>query len=289
MNIRLRNPIDWSEEYSIEDIKNKLSQLIESNLYIYPKKPISKIKYAAIIEPNQSEFKGGKTPIFFKDIEEAFNEVTVLIGTCKKEGRTIINFRIYDVLWYEGEDLTKTSFINRISYIDKAVSKINNSLVKGAEYLEITENFYNTMSKFFSLGGENMIIFNKYEPYQISEYAMKIIDKRLLSTYEGKVIDYIESEKNKVPNKLDTWKYWINRRTGEKLLGEYFKDYIYDNLILEPISEDYYYNRPNGVIIELFDGRKVKLSNKKLKKGDIIKIGCVDFNNIIYQPYLMED
>ena len=104
---------------------------------------------------------------FWESIVNAFKDTTVILGEVFLPGKIDrdigsilrclddkalarqktekLRWRIFDVLCYEGEDLMNTGFEKRISYIPTVVQKINDPLVEGVNYYEMTDTFFEEM------------------------------------------------------------------------------------------------------------------------------------------------
>ena len=55
---------------------------------------------------------------------------------------------------------------------------------------------------------------------------------------------------------IETWKYWENIRTGEKLEGEHYKSYA-AGAPIEPVTKPYFYDWVSSLEIGLVKGDKV--------------------------------
>ena len=61
-------------------------------------------------------------------------------------------------------------------------------------------------------------------------------------TYEGK--------------EIETWKYWENVRTGDKMEGEFYKEYT-EGMAIEPVTKPYFHGWVSSLEIGLVKGNKV--------------------------------
>ena len=196
--------------------------------------------------------------MFIDNILHAFSDTTVLIGevylpggTSKEVGTILrclddkalarqknspVKYYIFDILMYEGKDLTTTPMIDRITYLKLAAEKINSDLVSYAKYYEANENtFFNHLSKVFQKNGEGVVLYKKTMlPCEGRTSAWETVKiKRELEVDVDCFIYGIEpAEKNYTGKELSTWQYWMDDKTGEKFLGSYYLKYCDGGMII---------------------------------------------------------
>ena len=175
-----------------------------------------------------------------------------------------LSFRIFDVLVYEGINLMNTPISERISFIEKAVKQINNPLVRGLKFFEMDETFFDKLGRIFSDGGEGVMCYRKdaiyvpgkrgpkaWDSVKIKQEIAQDVDCFIYGT-EPAVRDYTGKE-------IETWKFWQNLKTDEKLFGEYFSEYRLGASNLEPISKGHYYGWPGAIYCAVWDENNVPL------------------------------
>lgn len=168
-----------------------------------------------------------------------------------------LEWRIFDVLAYDGVELINEPIEKRITYIPKVVSRINNSLVKGIEYHEMDSNFFDEINAIFAKGGEGAICFKKT--------AIYVPGKRGPSAWESvKVKQEIENEidciitgtepaiKNYTGKDVEHWELWQNSRTRELVRGLYYGEYALGGPY-EPVSKGYFYKLPGAIWVSVYD------------------------------------
>lgn len=216
--------------------------------------------------------------MFIDEIRTAFSDTTVLIGevylpngTSKEVGtvlrcldnkalarqtETPVRYYIFDILMYEGLDLTNTPIIDRIKYLKLASEKISSTLVSYAKYYEANEEtFYKHLDKIYQKNGEGVVLYKKTmlpcEGRTSSWETVKV--KRELEFDADCFIYGIEpSKKDYTGKELPTWQYWMNDKTGEKLQGSYYNEF-YNGGMLVPITKSYYNNWPGSVLCAVYD------------------------------------
>lgn len=176
-----------------------------------------------------------------------------------------LEWRIFDVLAIDGVDMFNTPVEERVSYIPKVVKRINNPLVKGIDYHEMDNNFFDDLAEIFADGGEGCVCYKKdaiYIPGKRGPHAWDSlkVKQEVSSDIDCFILAAVPCEKNYNGGDIGNWQFWENTRTGEKLTGDYFGDYQAGVPVI-PISKNYYYNWPASITVGVYDG-----------KGDIIEL-----------------
>ena len=277
-----------------ETRKTRLEMMAESGDYLYGEKYDGNWSRAVITpERNVLQTRGisvktktyGEVQdkvLFWNNVVEAFPDTTtVILGEIYRDGdidRDIgsvlrclrdkaitrqknnpLHWRIFDVLCYEGQDLMNTPFEERIKYIPVVVKKINSPLVQGVEYKPMTPKFFEEIEDIFSKGGEGAVCYKRtalYEPGKRGPHSWDSVKvKQEISNDIDCFITGVEAPTQSYNGKeLEKWTYWIDIRTGEKKLGEYFGEYqIGKNL--QPITKNYYYGWPGAIYVGVYDNQ----------------------------------
>lgn len=199
--------------------------------------------------------------------EKYYNDISRIYKFSAKDKRDIegnkfknqkLAFKIFDVLVYEGENLMNSPITTRLQYIEKIVKKANHPLIGGVRYFEMDESFYDKLSSIFSEGGEGVVCYKKnsvYIPGKRGPHSWDTVKvKRELSAEIDCFITGIEpAVKNYTGTHLDTWMFWYNEKTGEKLYGDYYLSYVKGETCLIPISKGFYYGWPGAVHCGVYD------------------------------------
>lgn len=226
---------------------------------------------------------------FWNSIVNAFNDTTVVLGEIYMDGcidRQIgsvlrclsdkalarqkdkkLQWYIFDVLCYEGQDLMNCPVEERIKYIPACVEKINNPLVKGAQYYELDDTFFEKLENIFSQGGEGAVIYSKqaiYIPGKRGPHAWDSLKckQELSTTVDCVITKLIPCERNYEGKDISHWQYWQNTRTGAKVIGDYYGSYQLGEPY-EPISKNYYYDYCGAIEVSVYDreGNLIPVSN----------------------------
>lgn len=278
--------------------REKLAALVESGKYLYSQKvdgDLGRFVWAGEDSILQSRTVSKKTGtygdltgkvLFTENLAEAFDDTTVLLGeiyapggTAKEAGIILrclgpkalerqkenpLRYYIFDILMFNGLDLTQTPMVERIKYLKEACEKINSPLVSYAKYYRATEDtFYDRLENIFSGGGEGVVLYKESMlPCEGRTSAWETVKiKRELETEADCFITGIEPPKQDYMGKeLVSWQYWENLKTLEKLEGNHYPEF-YNGNILRPITKSYFYGWPGSVICSVFmnDGSELPL------------------------------
>ena len=170
-----------------------------------------------------------------------------------------LEWRIFDVLVIDGTDMFNTPVEERVKHIPEVVKRINNPLVKGIEYHEMDDNFFDDLAEIFADGGEGCVCYKKdaiYIPGKRGPHAWDSlkVKQEVSSDIDCFILAAVPCEKNYNGGDIGNWQYWENTRTGEKLVGGYFGDYQ-SGVPLIPISKNYYYNWPASITVGVYDNK----------------------------------
>lgn len=280
---------------SPETKKNHLEQMITSGNYIWSRKYDGNWSRAVITpERNALQTRGisKKTGtygeiqnkvFFWEDVIRAFDNDTVILGEIylpggidKDVGSILrcldpkaqarqkdkkLEWRIFDILCLDGLDLMSTPVEQRIKYIPEVVRRINNSLVSGISYHEMDENFFDDLNDIFADGGEGVVCYKRSSTYIPGRRGPSAWDtckvKQEISADIDCFITGIEPAIRDYTGKdIYSWNFWEDERTGEKITGELYSDYLKGRAI-RPISKGYYYNWPGAIYTSVYDDDKI--------------------------------
>lgn len=169
-----------------------------------------------------------------------------------------LKWRIFDVWFYEGEDLMETPWIERQKYVKMAAERINHPLVSYVPYYPMDDTFYDKLADIFASDGEGVVVYrNDGKPEPGKRTAHKTLK---VKTEVEHLLDVVFTglepcKKNYEGKELANWRYWINTRTNEKIVGSYFGEYQTGGSYA-PITRNFYYNWPGAVYCGVYDAHK---------------------------------
>lgn len=167
-----------------------------------------------------------------------------------------LEWRIFDVLVLDNNDMINSPIEERVKHIPEVVKRINNPLVQGVEYHEMTENFFDEISEIFARNGEGAVCYKKgtcYTPDKRSSAWTTVKVKQEIANDIDCLITGIEPPTRTYTGKeISSWPYWRNTRTGELVSGQYFGEYQLGNNY-EPVTKNFFYNLPGAIYTSIYD------------------------------------
>lgn len=216
---------------------------------------LDKLEWVPQLHPFFNQLPNGTCllgEIYFPN-NEGSNHVTTIMGCLKdkaiarQNSGEKLHYYVFDVLAWNGVSLYKNSIDERVSFIPTLPTADYVDLAVYYSGAELWENLQSILAN----NGEGVVITKRdtcYQPgkrparqtFKVKKELQENIDVVILGAnaptriYAG---DYIES-----------WKYWENTYTGEKLEGDHYKDYS-DGLPIEPITKAYFNGWAGSLII----------------------------------------
>ena len=288
-----------SASMSATEKRMRLEQMAASGSYLFSRKYDGNWSRAVIDESPVLQTRGisKKTNtygeiqdkvFFWDDIVKAFhNGTTVILGevylpggidkdcgailrclsqkALDRQKEKKLEWRIFDVLALDGEELINVPCEERVKHISEVVKRINNPLVKGIEYHEMDETFFDQLNDIFAAGGEGVVCYKKssiYAPGKRGPSAWETVKVKqeieneidcFITGVEPAVINYTGKE-------IETWQLWEDERTGEKISGPLYSEYRQGRTI-RPVSKGYFFNLPGAIYTSVYN-----------KNGEIIPL-----------------
>ena len=169
-----------------------------------------------------------------------------------------LKWRIFDIWFYDGEDLMDTPWIERQKYVKMAAERINHPLVSYVPYYPMDDNFYDNLAEIFETGGEGVVCYRedgKPEPGKRTAHKTLKVKTEVENLIDCFIIGTEPAVKDYTGKELANWQFWEDSRTGEKLIGEYFGEYQTGRAI-RPISKGYFYNWPGAIYVGVYNNDK---------------------------------
>ena len=216
--------------------------------------------------------------IYFPDNEGSSNVTTIMGCLAPKaiERQTKgpkLHYYIFDVWAYAGRSRMNTKMEERVVLLDDMYNDwaddANNERHSAIGYIDFAsywsgKELWEVLQKTLAAGGEGIVMTKRDTiPSPGKRTARKTlkVKKELQEN-----IDCFFTGRGPAPTRLysgkeiETWKYWQNMRTGEKIEGEMFKDYQ-AGVALEPITKPYFHGWAGSLEIGV------------LKDGEVYPIG----------------
>lgn len=193
--------------------------------------------------------------------------ITTILGCLKEkaikrqeEGEKL-HFYIFDCLAYNGTSYLTKPARDRFDKVESLNS--SNSYVSFAQYVNGEELWYK-LQAYLAEGKEGMVITidtGIYQPGKRPSKETMKIKKELADTIDCFFTGRATAPKKEYNGKeIETWKYWINQRTDERLpvdeTANYFKRY-HEGAMIEPVTKSFYYGYAGSLEIAVMNGNMV--------------------------------
>lgn len=200
--------------------------------------------------------------IYFPD-NEGSNHVTTIMGCLADKARTRqekgskLHYYVFDVLAWSGASLYKQPIIQRIKMLDKCKAI-------GVDYVEVAQYYrgqqlWDQLQEILADGGEGIVITKvkaDYQPGKRTAHLTMKVKKELQETIDVVIMGANPPTRFYKGSEILTWQYWEDTRTGEKLKGDFYKDYS-DGLTLEPVTKAYWNGWAGSLVIGIRKDDKI--------------------------------
>ena len=213
--------------------------------------------------------------------------ITSLMGCLKEkaiarqEKGEKLHFYVFDCLAFADKSLLNWPAKKRFN-IASGLVNINN--IDKSEYVSFAEyksgkELWSMLQEILARDDEGVVITHKdgvYEPGKRPSKTTLKIKKELKQT-----IDCFFTGRGSAPTKeytgkeIETWQLWENTRTGEKLNGEYFREW-HEGAPLMPVTKGYYHGWYGSLEIGVFrhkTGSKCQINGVVYEDTEVFPIG----------------
>lgn len=196
--------------------------------------------------------------IYFPDWEGSHNVTTIMGCLTDKaiqrqndpSGRGKLYYYIFDIWAYGGKSLLKSPFNQRVALLKEieSLKREQGKTDKSFMYVKFAQYFsgkvlWETLQTTLANGGEGVVITKSNSiPAPGKRTARKTlkIKKEIAETIDVFVMGANPPTKEYSGKYLEEWKYWYNEKTGEKLEGAYFSQYITQGIII-PVTKNFFF------------------------------------------------
>ena len=211
--------------------------------------------------------------------------VTTIMGCLKEKAidrqnkGEKLHFYVFDVLAIGGQSVMAMPAAHRFSLIETVhLSICDSNYVSFATYYTGKE-LWAMLQEILARGDEGIVITHKngaYEPGKRPSKTTLKIKKELKQT-----IDCFFTGMGSAPTKeytgkeIETWTYWENLRTGEKINGECFREYMNGATII-PVTKSYFHGWCGSLEIGVLRhkaGSRSKINGIIYEDTDVFPIG----------------
>ena len=204
--------------------------------------------------------------IYFPQNEGSSN-VTTIMGCLapkaieRQEKGPKLHYYIFDVWAWSGNSFMKHTIEGRIGLLESLTSTCK--FVEFARY-ESGERLWNLLQRTLEVGGEGIVM---TKMGTVPSPGKRTARKTLKVKKEiSENIDCFFTGRGTAPTRLytgkeiESWKYWQDVRTGNKIEGALYKDYK-DGATIEPVTKPFFYGWAGSLEIGV------------LKNGEVCSIG----------------
>lgn len=262
--------------------------------------PINKLEWIPQIQPFMEAIPNGT--VFFCEAylpgSEGSRKITSLLGCLKdkciqrQNSNQKLHLYIFDVAAFKGENYTNLGMGQRAANLE-----VIHEQFKGAcEYVDWAtyywgKELWEKLEEYLASGREGIVLYKrdcpiyfKRTPARMTIKVKKEINETIDCFFTGK---YLAPTYKYEGKEIETWPYWINMITKEKIKGEKYMDY-YNGAPIEPITKPFFNDWAGSLEIGLVKGDKVipigYLSNltEEIKanpdqyKGKCIEVTCME-------------
>lgn len=177
-----------------------------------------------------------------------------------------LHFYIFDIVAYNGKSLIDIPIKERIEhYRDcELCDALKGNYIETAKYF-YGEELWNLYIDIIAAGGEGIIIQRedcKYLCGKKTAWLTLKLKKELEDTIDAFIDgDFKPATRIYTGKELETWKYWMNFKTGEKFNTCKFDDYATGTSSIEPITKAFYNNWASSISFSVMkDGKPEKIA-----------------------------
>lgn len=233
--------------------------------------------------------------LYFPEKEGSSN-VTTIMGCLPQKARDRqekgmkLHYYIFDVLAFAQSACFNSNIEERVEQLNNIAKDWSSKYVEFAKYYEGKE-LWNHLQETLNVGGEGVVITKKgtcYQPGKRPARQTLKVKKELHETIDCFFTGHATAPTKEYTGKeIETWQYWLNERTNEKLNGEYYKEY-FNGAPLIPITKPYFNGWAGSLEIGVIKNDKVVpigylsglsdeiKANYKDYKGKVIEVGAME-------------
>lgn len=236
--------------------------------------------------------------IYFPD-NEGSNNVTTIMGClpqkalARQESGDKLHYYVFDVLAFAQTSWVKANIEQRVEQLDNIAQGWKSEYVTFAQYYEGKE-LWKYLQDVLNIGGEGVVITKKgtcYQPGKRPARQTLKVKKELHETIDCFFTGHFSAPTRVYSGKeIESWQYWENLQTGEKIEGAKYNDF-YDGAPIEPVTKPYFYGWAGSLEIGVVKGDKVVpigylsglteevKSNPAKYKGACIEVTAMQFTD----------
>ena len=225
------------------------------------------------------------------------SNITKILGCLKEKAiarqeKEKLHLYVFDILAYNGESFLEKTFEERENSLEilREVAKNQWEELEIATYYDGAK-LWNKLERILEENGEGIVMTRKGSKNQPGKRPSKDcqkVKKEITDTIDCFFTGaFTAPTKEYTGKEIENWKYWINLQTGQKMEGEFYKEYS-EGSPIEPITKPYFHGWAGSLEIGLVKGDKVVpigllsgltdeiKANAAEYKGKVIEISCME-------------
>lgn len=233
--------------------------------------------------------------VYFPNKEGSSN-VTTIMGCltdkaiARQEKGDKLHYYIFDIWAWDGESYMDKKSEDRFDELNACARAYPNEYIEWAEYFE-GKQLWEQLSTILSSGGEGIVMTKKGthpEPGKRPARKTLKVKKEISNTIDCFFTGHFTAPTHEYSGKeIETWKYWEKVRTGEKMEGEFYKEYL-EGMGIIPVTKPHFFGWAGSLEIGLVKGDKVVpigllsgltdeiKANAAEQKGKVIEVSCME-------------
>ena len=170
------------------------------------------------------------------------------------------SYYIFDAWAINGKNLMNTNYAERMINLNHALKSIVNKQIEFVNVVTGSQNILDFIGQAFENGEEGVVLVHldsipapgkrtAWKSIKIKKEFQTPIDCFFTGGSRPPVREYTGKE-------IESWNYWENIKTGEKIQGQYYSDYQ-SGVPVEPVTKPYFLGYPGSLEVGVFKNDKV--------------------------------
>lgn len=190
---------------------------------------------------------------------EGSKNITSILGCLKdkaiaRQKDHPLHLYVFDCIAWDGKSLMEVPYSQRATYVRQMCYKYEHPCIDYAAYYEGPE-LWQQLQDYLASGREGMVIMRKdaivYQKRTPARVSIKV-KKELQQTIDCVVIGANPPTETYTGKEIETWTYWLDLKTGEKLEGTYYNEYKMGRS-LEPVTKGFFHGWCGSLRLGLYD------------------------------------
>lgn len=208
--------------------------------------------------------------IYFPD-KEGSNEITKIMGCLPKKAIERqkdhpVHYYIFDIWAFDGDSYLDAAAACRFDCLKQVYYRAKRESFENVDFATYYkgEELWNQLQTILANGGEGVVITQQNscpEPGKRTARKTLKIKKELQDNLDVVVMGANSPAKEYTGKEVETWAYWLNEKTGEKINKNLYKEFI-NGAPCIPITKSFYNNFAGSLKIGVYkDGKLTQIGS----------------------------